>query len=119
MENNLHEIESLLTESNPHYEDCYGWQFWLHEGGGGEFVMISDELMARTVHTVGGHEGGGEKVVVVVEVSPHVGGIQKFSMESQFFKKLGFYGSYYGCEFDGKFSEVKPQKKTITVYEEG
>lgn len=116
------QIEALLEGymEHPDQEDdgeSEGWGYWLYNTGPDKFIKLNDELMARTVHTVGGHEGGGENVVIVVEVTSHVGGIQKFSMESRFFEKLGFYGSYYGCDFDGSFTEVFPKEKTITVYE--
>lgn len=117
------EIERLLEGSREYdeygdddYEE-FGWHFWLFEGHEDEWTILDQEHMARTVHTIGGHEGGGENVVIVVEVAPHAGGIQKFSMESRFFEKLGFYGSYYGCDFDGTFTEVFPKQKTVTVYE--
>jgi hypothetical protein len=119
----VQDIERLLEGSREYdefgdddYEE-FGWYFWLHEGYKDEWTILSPELMARTVKTVGGHEGGGENVEIVVEVSPHVGGIQKFSMESRYFEKLGFYMSHAGCDFDGTFTEVFPKQRTITVYE--
>lgn len=108
-------IEGLLEQREENYD--FGWFYWLYEGHTDEFHIISDNYMARTVHSTGGHEGGGEHVEVVVEVSPHVGGIKKFSMESRFFKKLGWYASFAGTEFDGPLVEVFPKHKTITVYE--
>lgn len=113
----IHEIEALLEQQDEDYD--FGWFHWLFEGHTDEFHILSDDYMARTVHTVGGHEGGGENVEVVVEVSPHVGGIKKFSMESRFFKKLGWYASFAGTDFDGPMIEVQPRQKTITVYEKG
>lgn len=111
MTNSTDDIESLLVNEDR------SWSYWLWDGHTDEWTILSDEYMARTVHTVGGHEGGGENVEIVVEVTPHVDGIQKFSMESRFFEQLGYYGSYYGTDFDGTFTEVFPQQKTITVYE--
>jgi hypothetical protein len=118
-------FEDLLTSGQRPYEydgeiyhEEFSWHFWLYEGGDGEFVRLNDQYMGRTVKTVGGHEGGGEYVEIVVEVSPHVDGKKKFSFQSRFFKKLGWYQSYHGVDMDGTFKEVFPKQKTITVYEE-
>jgi hypothetical protein len=112
----IDEIRALLERQEENYD--FGWYHWLHESDP-EFVDIGEGLMARTVRTKGGYEGGGEKVEVVVEVSPHIDGIKKFSMESRFFKKLGWYMSHDGVEFDySGIKEVFPKLKTITVYEE-
>lgn len=119
----INEVESLLTSSREHdefgdedYEE-FSWSFWHWEAPRKTFTLLNDEFMARTVHTRGGGEGGGENVELVIEVTAHVNGIQKFSMESRFFRKLGFYGSYYGTDWDGSFDEVFPHEKTVTVYE--
>lgn len=116
------EVESLLEglggeadEDSDNYERV-GWGYWLYEGTA-EFTLLNEEYMARTVQTKGGSEGGGSEVVVIVEFTPHVNGIKKMSMESRYFEKLGFYGSYYGVDFDGTFTEVFPKQKTVTVYE--
>jgi hypothetical protein len=117
------EVESLLEgerEYDEYGDDDYeefGWYFWLYEGHSDDWTILNSEYMARTVKTAGGGEGGGEYVEIVVEVTPHVGGVQKFSMESRFFEKLGSYYSHAGCDFDGSFTEVHPKQKTITVYE--
>lgn len=118
------EVERLLEgerEYDEYGDDDYeefGWYFWLFEGHKDEWTILDQEHMARTVHTIGGHEGGGENVVIVVEVMQHnIDRVDEWDTESRFFEKLGFYGSYYGCDFDGSFTEVYPKQKTVTVYE--
>lgn len=123
MEISLEEIENLLEGNGREYDEEaddqeeFGWYFWLWEGHKDAWTILNNKYMARTVHTLGGSEGGGENVEIVVEVTPHFAGVQKFSMESRFFEKLGYYASFDGCDFDGSFTEVWPQQKTITVYE--
>ena len=34
-----------------------------------------------------------------------------------FLKATGWYGSGYGTDWDGEFTEVRPHEKVITVYE--
>jgi hypothetical protein len=38
-------------------------------------------------------------------------------IDGRFFKKTGYHQSHDGTYWDGSVSEVKPQQKTITVYE--
>lgn len=119
----IDEVESLLTSQREYdefgedYYEEFSWSFWHWEAPEEDFTIINDEYMARPVYRKGGGEGGGESVRLVIEVSPHVNGIQKFSMESRFFEKLGYYGSYYGTDWDGSFHEVFPHQKMVTVYE--
>lgn len=117
-------IERLLERDREHDEDGdadyeeFDWYFWLNEGHKDEFTILDDHHMARTVQTVGGHEGGGENVVIIVEVMQHsIDRVDEWDTQSRFFEKLGYYGSYYGCDFDGTFTEVFPKQKTVTVYE--
>lgn len=36
----------------------------------------------------------------------------------RFFRKLGYYSSYDGYEWDGKFREVQAKQKVVTYYED-
>lgn len=118
------DIERLLEGSREYdefgdddYEE-FGWYFWLWDGHKDEWTVISPEFMARTVHTVGGHEGGGENVEIVVEVTQiSCKREAEWNPQSRYFEKLGYYASHAGCDFDGSFTEVFPQERTITVYE--
>lgn len=120
------DFEELLTTGDrafeygdQKYQEPFSWYFWLYEGGDGEFVRLNDQYMARTVKTVGGSEGGGEYVEVVVEVTQEsCKREEEWNPQSRYFRKLGWYQSYNGTDFDGKFKEVFPKQKTITVYEE-
>lgn len=58
------------------------------------------------VHEEGG-EGQGDHAEVVFTVD-----------NRRFFRKTGYYASFYGFEWDGPFREVKAVEKTITVYED-
>lgn len=112
MTNSTDDFERLLVA------DDRSWYYWLWDGHSDEWTVISETLRARTVHTVGGHEGGGENVEIVVEVEQYgMDQVDTWDTPSRYFEKLGYYGSYYGCDFDGSFTEVFPQQKTITVYE--
>lgn len=117
------EVESLLTSSREYdefgddYYEGFSWSFWLYEASGTEWTKLNEEYMARPVVQKGGGEGDGESVRLVIEFTAHVDGVQKFSMESRFFEKLGYYGSYYGTDWDGTFNEVFPFQKVVTVYE--
>lgn len=57
-----------------------------------------------------GGEGMGDVMYLVLMVKNPDGTIQ-------YFRKDGYYVSYDGGTWDGDFREVKPQQKTITVYE--
>lgn len=118
----VQEVENLLIGSREYDEfgdDDYeelSWGHWLHEGTG-DFEKISPSLLARTVKTVGGYEGGGEYVEMVIEVRPTIESREVWYPASRFFKKLGFYTSFNGTDFDGEFFEVFPKQRTVTVYE--
>lgn len=104
-------LENYLSE-----EWSNSWYHWLFEAV--NFTDIGEGLQARTVFSEGGHEGAGQNVEIVVEVTQETCDREKeWNPQSRFFKKLGFYASYDGCDFDGSFFEVFPQQMTITVYE--
>jgi hypothetical protein len=74
----------------------------------GDKTTIRLRAESVNIEKVGGKapcEGGGEDVSVVIKIG------------DQYFEKLGYYASHYGCEWDGSLTEVKPVEKTITVYE--
>ena len=54
-----------------------------------------NEVQLKTVHSVGGNEGDGEKI---------------------YFRLTGFYSSYHGTDWDEDFVRVVPAEKVITVY---
>lgn len=112
------DFESILigTDDDDPFSQYRGWSFWLYESPY-EFTPISQDLMARTAKTVGGGEGEGEYVCVVVEVMQLSCQHDNEWKTNRFFEKLGFYTSYDGVDMDGTFSEVFPKQKTITVYE--
>lgn len=60
----------------------------------------------KKVHSEGGGEGGGSYVVRVFH-------FEKFDT---YLKLEGHYSSYEGTEWDDNFTIVKPEQKTITVY---
>jgi|SRR5687768_13567567 len=60
----------------------------------------------KLLESIGGDEGSGEYMAVVLQVGSRV------------FRKEGHYASWDNDRWDGKFREVKPVKKMITVWEE-
>jgi hypothetical protein len=56
-----------------------------------------------------GHEGHGEYCELVFKLTLDDG-------TEQYFKKVGYYASFYGTDWDGGFYEVKPTEKVVTVY---
>ena len=67
-----------------------------------------NEVQLKTVHSVGGNEGGGENVVRVFE--------HDNDGEKIYFRLTGFYSSYHGTDWDEDFVRVVPAEKVITVY---
>ena len=73
------------------------------------FGGVDDEILGpcKEVHQVGG-EGEGD----------HWESVHYFKNHDVYISVSAFYSSYNGTDFDGsEFEEVKPQQKTIIVYE--
>jgi hypothetical protein len=98
------EVSDLLED---HSDE--GWSFWSWYGKNDtEFV---DGLgRCRVVDTVGGSEGDGEYMHVVIEVTTEEG-------EVLYFKKTGTYDSWDANDWDGDLERVAPALKVITVYD--
>ena len=60
----------------------------------------------RCVERIGGREGSGEYMAVVLQLG------------SRTFRKEGHYASWDADRWDGPFREVKPVQKMVTVWEE-
>lgn len=101
------EVERLLSSYEDKYEDS-GWHLW------DEYVPFGDKLSepveverlgpVQLVSTYTGGEGGGEDAELI------------FKIGDRYFRKGGYYASHDGTYWDGDFSEVRPEPKTITVY---
>lgn len=76
--------------------------------------VLDDGVTIQVVKDFGG-EGMGDQRYLVFKVSNWN---DKSEKDAQYFRKDGWYASHYGSEFDGDFYEVKPVKKTITVYDQ-
>jgi hypothetical protein len=86
-----------------------GWSFWVWFGkNDSEFVPGLGTV--KVVDTVGGSEGDGEYMHVVVEVVSADGSVA-------YFKKTGTYDSWDSNDWDGDLEQVQPVSKTITVYD--
>lgn len=84
---------------------------WEHLADGGEGHMDAALLKGEAVlvevmaSKEGDYDEGASTVWVIVKVG------------DQYFKKEGWYASYDGSTWDGSLSEVRPQTKTIMVWE--
>lgn len=101
---NAREVEEAIESTR----DFYDWDEvrWVNNGDVALYIDVAGEthVPVTTIDSFGG-EGQGDSMWVVVKVG------------SQFFRKNGYYASHYGTDWDGDFSEVTPQQKTITVWE--
>lgn len=100
----VNEIERQLKNHSD--EDGYGngWSWWADEVNSGEPIEVERLGQVETINTYTGGEGGGEDCELL------------FKVGDRFFQKVGYYASYDGTYWDGDFSEVRPELKTITVY---
>lgn len=86
-----------------------------------KFINVSDFAYSGGNETV--YEGLGEVEEVVQKGGEGEGSewysVKYFKDHDVYIKVEGYYSSYNGTDFDGweDCSEVKPQEKTITVYE--
>ena len=84
-------------------EDVGDWE--LHEGSFDPNAW-GDLGPVEHVASVGGSEGAGEVMYYVVKCG------------SRYFRKEGYYASWDGSRWDGRFREVHPVEKTITVWDD-
>lgn len=70
--------------------------------------FLNSDLDVTLVHEEGGYEGAGEYAERVFE--------HNNNGELLYFKITGYYSSYDGTEWDNTIKQVKPEQKTITVY---
>jgi hypothetical protein len=67
---------------------------------------LKDLGRMRVVERIGGREGAGEYMAVVLQLG------------SRTFRKEGHYASWDADRWDGPFREVQPVQKMVTVWEE-
>lgn len=68
------------------------------------------EDLTLVVIEEGGGEGSGYEIELVFSLTDITG-------RTRYFKKWGHHISHDGTYWDGNLEEVKPQEKTVTVYE--
>jgi hypothetical protein len=102
-------IESYEDESGES-----GWYFWKYEVDHEAGVDVPGLGKVRIVEEVGGGEGSGEEMYLIFSVLPEGG----YAWQRRYFQKNGYYASFDGANWDGAFVEVKPVKRTVTVFEE-
>jgi hypothetical protein len=81
---------------------------WMHIKYEADSASTPDGFTAKVEAQYGG-EGQGDQYWVVISLSD--------GETTRYFRKDGWYASYDGGELDGDTSEVKPQEKTIVVYQ--
>lgn len=82
------------------------WELEAHNEG---YPIAGFEGLTLEVLEQEGGEGSGYEIELVFTLSA--------SGKTRYFKKHGHHISHDGTYWDGDLEEVKPQKKTITVYE--
>jgi hypothetical protein len=103
---NYQEIKEKLTEIGIKTGDEIVAEFY--EGGNiDEETLVAMFGDVEVIDEQGGYEGGGDYAMKVFLFKAH----------NIYIKVTGFYSSYNGTDWDGTFTEVFPQQKTITVYE--
>lgn len=101
-------VEAIEEDENSEYYYAGTSEIWegISDGNGlKELVLRGETVPVTRVDGKRGRGGGGEDIFVVVQVG------------DQFFEMPGYYGSEAGETWDGKLYEVRPEQKTITVYE--
>jgi hypothetical protein len=73
--------------------------------------LDADGFSLALVHSVGGDEGEGERVVRVFLISDHHG-----PTADVYFRVTGHYTSYDGTEWDRTFDIVVPRQVMVTQY---
>jgi hypothetical protein len=96
-------------EPGSEYRFGFSWHEFAEALEGNDSI-ISDALGVITGVVVdSGHEGHGEYCELVFKLTLDDG-------TEQYFKKVGYYASFHGTDWDGGFYEVKPTEKVVTVY---
>ena len=82
------------------------WELEAHNEG---YPIPGLEGLKLEVLVEEGGEGSGYEIELVFTLSA--------SGKTRYFKKYGHHISHDGTYWDGEFEEVRPQEKTVTVYE--
>lgn len=109
MSNVLKEVERLLAEFEREYDD--GWGFWSYEVDAGDVHRVKGLGDVEIVESRTGGEGDYEVDTYLVFKVTDVAGTVRY------YRKGGTYASFSGTEWYGDFKEVRPQEKTVLVYE--
>lgn len=94
------QVEEAI-ESDPDFE---GWTSVKYHDGPEYIVIDGVGVRLEYVDSYGG-EGLGEEAWFVIKLG------------EKYFRMEGYYLSHDGYTWDGDLEEVKPVKKTVTVYE--
>jgi hypothetical protein len=108
----VNEVEALLESYEQDYEG--GWYWWKYESNRDEGVTVTGLGKVWVVEEIGGGEGGGEDMSLVLRVRDETG---KYPT-TRYFQKNGYYASFGGSSWDGSFVEVQPVSRTVTLFEE-
>jgi hypothetical protein len=98
------EVSDLLENHNDER-----WEYWAWLGKN-DTELVDGLGRCRVVDTVGGSEGDGEYMHVVLEVITE-------DAEVLYFKKTGAYDSWDSNDWDGDLERVTPVEKLVTVYD--
>ena len=100
----MSKLSSLTLEEVEETCDRHGW--WSLD-----YRQVQGwEDLTLVVIEQGGGEGSPYEIELVFSLTDSKG-------RTRYFKKWGHHISHDGTYWDGEFEEVKPQKKTVTVYE--
>ena len=87
-------------------DERIGWSEVAYMDEGEPMALLIDEKAVLAVRRGSSHLGvGATDIWVVIEI------------DGRYFKKTGYHQSHDGTYWDGAVTEVRPQEKTITVYE--
>lgn len=87
----------------------FGWGEWSEIDGAEDGEVVPGVGTVKVLEDFGG-EGQGEVIYLIFEITDPEGGVKLY-------RKDGFYASFHGSDWDGKFYEVVAREKVITVYE--
>ncbi|WP_280485393.1 hypothetical protein [Nocardia cyriacigeorgica] len=101
------------------YEDdgySGGWSWWAYESNHNDGVEVPGLGKVWVVEHIGGGEGGGEHVHLVLKIrmEPEAGRTWR---RTRYFQKNGYYASFNGTDWDGGFFEVQQVERRVTMYE--
>jgi hypothetical protein len=97
-------IEDVENENFDDYASAWNWAKYETPD-----EATKDGLTAKRVAEFGG-EGEGDQYWVVISLSD--------GETTRYFRRDGWYASYDGGTLDGDTYEVRPQEKTIVVYDD-